>query len=926
MSRHHHNHNKALKNKGLQIHTVLEDPPDDASHEQPVSAGSFHRNIAASLLRNHRAVNRNGREIQPVSPPSYSSSMEVTQYNPAATPSSSLDFKGRMGDPSNSLKTSTELLKVLNRIWCLEEQHTSNVSLLKAMKTELDNARTRMKDLLREKQKDRQVIDELMKQVTEHKHVKRNMEQDRMQSALQSVRQELEDERKLRKRSESLHRKMAREVSDLKSSFSKALKELEKERRARILLEDLCDEFTMGIRDYEQELRSQKFRSEKEQVHRGHVDSLVLHISEAWLDERVQMKLTEEMRKDMEEKCMIVDKLRPEIETFLKARRTLESREDVDFHNKSSKSSGFRRQSLESFPLNEATSAPQNVDEEDENDSTDSESNCFELTKTFGGVYSNGVHTKTVGNSSEERGLEEIQKKDATKRNGECQELSNNGRSLSSLQARFEKHMARMTFSNGHTLNDNQEAVTEEGLLERRSKRFGNRAGNSNRMPDNLLRNNSSSIEGERIHPESELPDNHFLLADLASPVKNWESKILSQDHEISESSSIWPRSSKQNTLKARLLEARVEGRNIQSKVSKVDQQQQQAYGWAARDSSGILSPFDFSRRANGEIDITVKILYCGICHTDLHFVKNDHGMSKYPLIPGHEMVGTVITTGSKVTKFKVGDKVGVGTMVGSCRSCDSCGDHLENYCPEMILTYGSTYFDGTPTYGGYSDIIVVDEHFAVRIPENMALDATAPLLCAGITVYSPLKYFGLDIPGLHVGVVGLGGLGHMAVKFAKAFGAKVTVISTSPNKKEEATNRLGADSFLVSHDPQQLQASVGTMDGIIDTVSATHPLLPLIGLLKTQGKLIMVGAPGKPLELPIIPLLMGRKIVAGSCAGSMKETQEMIDFAAKHDIKADIEVVPVEYVNMAMDRLLKADVRYRFVIDIGNTLKAAQG
>ncbi|KNA08241.1 hypothetical protein SOVF_164180 [Spinacia oleracea] len=218
---------------------------------------------------------------------------------------------------------------------------------------------------------------------------------------------------------------------------------------------------------------------------------------------------------------------------------------------------------------------------------------------------------------------------------------------------------------------------------------------------------------------------------------------------------------------------------------------------------------------------------------------------------------------------------------------------------------------------------MVVDENFAVRIPENMELDATAPLLCAGITVYSPLKYFELDKPGLHVGVVGLGGLGHMAVKFAKAFGAKVTVISTSPNKKEEAVNRLGADFFLVSRDPQQLQAAVGTMDGIIDTVSAAHPLLPLIALLKTHGKLVMVGAPDRPLELPIFPLLMGRKIVAGSCIGGMKETQEMIDFAAKHDIKADIEVIPVDYVNTAMERLLKADVRYRFVIDIANTMKA---
>ncbi|KAK9713195.1 hypothetical protein RND81_06G010600 [Saponaria officinalis] len=204
-----------------------------------------------------------------------------------------------------------------------------------------------------------------------------------------------------------------------------------------------------------------------------------------------------------------------------------------------------------------------------------------------------------------------------------------------------------------------------------------------------------------------------------------------------------------------------------------------------------------------------------------------------------------------------------------------------------------------------------------------MPLDSTAPLLCAGITVYSPLKYFGLDKPGLHVGVVGLGGLGHMAVKFAKAFGAKVTVISTSIGKKDEAITRLGADSFLISRDPEQMQAAMGTMDGIIDTVSATHPLMPLLGLIKSHGKVILVGAPEKPHEFSAFPLLTGRKTIAGSGIGGMKETQEMIDFAAKHDIKSDIEVIPMDYVNTAMERVLKADIRYRFVIDIANTLKA---
>ncbi|GMH14685.1 hypothetical protein Nepgr_016526 [Nepenthes gracilis] len=347
------------------------------------------------------------------------------------------------------------------------------------------------------------------------------------------------------------------------------------------------------------------------------------------------------------------------------------------------------------------------------------------------------------------------------------------------------------------------------------------------------------------------------------------------------------------------------------------------AIGWAAHDQSGILSPFKFSRRATGEQDVTLKVLYCGICHSDLHYVKNEWGHSTYPAVPGHEIVGIVTEVGSKVQNFKVGDKVGVGCMVGSCHSCSNCSDNLQNYCPKMILTYGSTYYDGTPTYGGYSNIMVVDEHFVVRVPESIPLDSAAPLLCAGITVYSPLKYYGLGKPGMHLGVNGLGGLGHVAVKFAKAFGAKVTVISTSPNKKDEAISRLGADSFLVSRDPDQMQAAASTMDGIIDTVSAFHPLQPLLSLLKSSGKLVMVGAPDKPLELPIFPLLMGRKMVGGSCIGGMKETQEMIDFAAKHGVKAEIEVIPIDHVNTAMDRMLKSDVRYRFVIDIGNTLKA---
>ncbi|KAJ4715449.1 putative Alcohol dehydrogenase [Melia azedarach] len=344
------------------------------------------------------------------------------------------------------------------------------------------------------------------------------------------------------------------------------------------------------------------------------------------------------------------------------------------------------------------------------------------------------------------------------------------------------------------------------------------------------------------------------------------------------------------------------------------------AFGWAARDNSGTLSPFPFSRRENGVDDVTIKILYSGVCHSDLHSLKNDWGVTNYPIVPGHEIAGVVTTVGNNVTKFKVGDKVGVGVMVSSCKQCENCQQDLENYCPKMILTYNSKYHDGTKTYGGYSDIIVVDQHYVLRFPDNMPLDGGAPLLCAGITVYSPMKYYGMTERGKHLGVAGLGGLGHVAVKIGKAFGLKVTVISTSPKKESEAINRLGADAFLVSSDPAKFKAAMGTIDYIIDTVSAVHPLTPLLALLKVNGKLVTLGLPEKPLELPIFPLVLGRKLVGGSDIGGMKETQEMLDFCAKHNITADIELIKMDQINTAMERLAKSDVRYRFVIDVGNS------
>lgn len=349
--------------------------------------------------------------------------------------------------------------------------------------------------------------------------------------------------------------------------------------------------------------------------------------------------------------------------------------------------------------------------------------------------------------------------------------------------------------------------------------------------------------------------------------------------------------------------------------------QLQEAFGWAARDTSGVLSPFNFFRRATGNHDITLKILFCGICHSDLHFIKNEAGFSNYPFVPGHEIIGVVVQVGCNVQRFHVGDMAGMGGLAGACGACDNCEQGVETYCPRLILTFSGIDRDGTITQGGFSDSMVVDERFAVRLPSGLAPEAAAPLLCAGISAYSPMRYFGIDKPGMHLGVVGLGGIGHLAVKFGKAMGMRVTVISTSPAKEKEAIQQLGADSFLVSRNPEHMKSAMGTMNGIIDTVPASHPVAPLIELLKSHGKFVLVGVSDKPLEVPPLPLIMGRKVVAGSAGGGMREIQEMLDFAGEHNITADVEVISMNYVNTAMERLAKGDVKYRFVIDVANTL-----
>jgi len=339
--------------------------------------------------------------------------------------------------------------------------------------------------------------------------------------------------------------------------------------------------------------------------------------------------------------------------------------------------------------------------------------------------------------------------------------------------------------------------------------------------------------------------------------------------------------------------------------------------GYAAQSPEADLAPWTFERREVGPHDVQFDILFCGVCHSDLHQIKNDWFPGIFPMVPGHEIVGRVVKVGDQVKNFKVGDLAGTGCMVDSCQVCENCKKDLEQYCLEgNTLTYNSYERDGkTPTYGGYSNTIVVREEFVLRISDRLNLPAVAPLLCAGITTYSPLRHWKVG-KGHKLAVLGLGGLGHMAVKFGVAFGAEVTVLSTSP-KKEEDAKKLGAHNFVVTTDPVQVKAAMGTFDFILDTVSAEHDLNMYLSLLKTDGTLICVGAPSKPAEISAFSLLGGRKSVAGSGIGGIAETQEMLDFCAEHNIVSDIELIDMKDIHAAYDRMLKGDVRYRFVIDM---------
>ena len=343
------------------------------------------------------------------------------------------------------------------------------------------------------------------------------------------------------------------------------------------------------------------------------------------------------------------------------------------------------------------------------------------------------------------------------------------------------------------------------------------------------------------------------------------------------------------------------------------------ARGYAAQDATTPLGPFNFERREVGEKDVLIDILYCGVCHSDLHQVRNEWGNSIFPMVPGHEIVGRISKVGSGVTKFKEGDLAGIGCFVDSCRTCPSCQEGLEQYCEvHNVGTYNSTELDGkTPTYGGYSSQIVVDEKYTLKVSENLDLSRVAPLLCAGITTYSPLREWKVG-PGHKLGVIGLGGLGHMAVKLGASMGAEVTVLSTSPGKEADA-RELGAHKFAVTRDAAQLDEYSNYFDFIIDTVSAPHDLNLYLTLLKRDGTMILVGAPPEPTPLASFSLIPKRKRIVGSMIGGITETQEMLDYCAEHNILSDVEVIPMGEINQAYERMLRSDVKYRFVIDMAS-------
>jgi len=340
---------------------------------------------------------------------------------------------------------------------------------------------------------------------------------------------------------------------------------------------------------------------------------------------------------------------------------------------------------------------------------------------------------------------------------------------------------------------------------------------------------------------------------------------------------------------------------------------------FAAPNSTSPLAPFSIERREPLPTDVAIDILYCGVCHSDLHFARNEWGMTQFPVVPGHEILGRVTKVGSKVTKFKVGDLAAVGCMVDSCRTCTHCSKNLEQFClTGATFTYGGMdKHSGGPTHGGYSESIVCDEAFTLKVPANLDPASAAPLLCAGITTYSPLTHWKVG-KGQKVGIVGLGGLGHMGVKFAAAMGAHTVLFTTSPSKAEDG-KKMGAHEVVVSRNENEMKQHLGSFDFILDTVSADHDLNAYLALLKLDATMCLVGVPPNPQPVSAFSLIMPRKHLAGSLIGGISETQEMLDFCGKHNIVCDIELIPIQMINESYERMIRSDVKYRFVIDMAS-------
>ncbi|KAG1335143.1 hypothetical protein COCNU_03G012620 [Cocos nucifera] len=583
------------RKEGRGVDDVLDESPLGPK-DRPLTAGSLRRHVAASLIQQHQLSERNSHALQPVSPASYSSSTEFAALNQAITPGSSLDLKGKLREAGYSLKTSTELLKVLNRIWSLEEQHASNVSLVKQLKTELEHARTCIQELMQEKQAYHHEMDDLVKQVAQAKLVQKNKEQERIKAAVQSIRDELEDERRLRRHSETLHRKLGKELSEVKAAFVKAVKDLERERKANSLLEDLCDEFAKGIRDYEQEVRELKQKSVKGCDHK--VDRMVLHISEAWLDERMQMKIAKS-RGDLAEKSTVTGRLNGEIESFLQARQSNSYKNGGVYQ----KDGYLRRQSLESVHLNGAASAPRDADDDD---SVASDLHCFELNMVGG--------DREIHDWLKSRGRSSIEKLDSTRKSnftGKKVGYSENfkGQNISGLQARFKEQMDKMKLCGNEQLADRVQAIqTDEetgGVEADQIGRVISQKSDNHHVPevgqvidlkwdsrqmsdhliDNSVKNQSEicKVDQDNYHGEQSQDQfswrGHFVLVgentasgefrNPASPVRQWNYQHTSPDIEISECLSKLPCEVKENTLKAKLLEARLEGQHARLKASK---------------------------------------------------------------------------------------------------------------------------------------------------------------------------------------------------------------------------------------------------------------------------------------------------------------------------------------------------------------------